>query len=86
MLHASNSTLYYEQAKFTLDALADHKVFNMPIRLVGLFAPEGEEIEVRHTRYHAPRYSRTVVGADLRRAQLRRGRLPEGRCTVDFLT
>ena len=59
MFPASNSTLYYEQAVKQLTALAKNKVFDVPIRLVGLFERTEEEIEVCFTDYRA-RYSRTV--------------------------
>ena len=61
MFPASNSTLYYEQAQKQLDELARHKVFNVPIRLVGLFEQIYGETEAIFTEYENPRYSRTVV-------------------------
>jgi hypothetical protein len=59
MFPASNSTLYYEQAVKQLVALAKNKVFDAPIRMVGLFERTETEIEVCFTDYGA-RYSRTV--------------------------
>ncbi len=47
MFPASNSTLYYEQAREQLESLRRLEVFNVPIRLVGLFAPTGEDIRIR---------------------------------------
>ena len=61
MFPASNSTLYYEQAEKQLTALANHSVFDVPIRLVGLFSHTGR-IPAIWTDYHSARYSRTVVG------------------------
>ena len=36
MFPASNRTLYYEQAVKQLTALTEHKVFDVPIILIGL--------------------------------------------------
>jgi hypothetical protein len=58
MFPASNSTLYYEQAVKQLTALARLRIFEVPIRLVGLFERSGE-VEVCFSDYGA-RYSRTV--------------------------
>lgn len=60
MFPASNSTLYYEQAQQQLSALSAHSVFDVPIRLVGLFTPTGR-VPAVWTDYDNPRYSRTVV-------------------------
>ena len=51
MFPASNSTLYYEQAVKQLTALAKNGVFDVPIRLVGLFEGTEREIEVCFTDY-----------------------------------
>lgn len=59
MFPASNSSLYYEQAVKQLTALAKSRVFDVPIRLVGLFERTEERIEVCFTNYGG-RYSRTV--------------------------
>ncbi len=59
MFPASNSTLYYEQAVNQLDSLAKHKVFDVPIRVVGLFEQTGVEIPIKMTEYTSGR-SRTV--------------------------
>jgi hypothetical protein len=61
MFPASNSTLYYEQARQQLTALTQNRVFDVPMRLVGLFAPVGTQIPMRFTEYHNPRYSRIVI-------------------------
>lgn len=73
MFPASNSTLYFEQAVNQLRALATNSVFDVPIRLVGLFAPSGD-INAVFTRYHNPRYSRTVLERTERAVQVRQGR------------
>ncbi len=82
MFPASNSTLYYEQAKNQLDALAGNGVFTMPIRLIGLMAPIAENTPAVWTEYEEPRYSRTVVSRTEIRCDIRRGRSVDGRCTI----
>lgn len=59
-LPASNSTLYYEQAERQLSAMERFHLFTVPIRLVGLFATPGEQVEIIWTTYTNNRYSRTV--------------------------
>lgn len=59
MFPASNSTLYYEQAVRQLTALTKNRVFDVPVRLVGLFERTEQQIEVCFTDYGA-RYSRAV--------------------------
>ena len=61
MFPAANSTLYYEQAVKQLSSLAKHKVFDIPLRVVGLTEKTGTPITVKVTTYDEPRYSRTVV-------------------------
>ena len=46
MFPASNSTLYYEQAVRQLTALTDNHVFDVPIRLVGLFEQQNAIVSV----------------------------------------
>ena len=60
MFPASNSTLYYEQAINQLTALVDNQVFDIPIRLVGLFEKQNTTISVIWTKYSSQRYSRTI--------------------------
>jgi hypothetical protein len=62
MLPASNSTLYFEQAERQLKALTKYKVFELPIRLVGLTVPTGN-IEVTFNEYAQARYSRDLLSA-----------------------
>lgn len=81
MFPSSNSTLYYEQAVKQLDALAHHKVFTVPLRVVGLFEKTGS-VQATWTKYSAARYSRTVDGErGTRSFQITAGR--GGRCRVD---
>ena len=61
MFRASNSTLYYEQAFNQLDSLIKNHVFDIPIRLVGLFEQTGVAIPIKMTTYKEARYSRTVI-------------------------
>lgn len=60
MFPSSNSTLYYEQAKKQLDELARNGVFDVPIRLVGLFEKYDTPTKVVQTTYSKARYSRNV--------------------------
>ena len=82
MFPASNSTLYYEQGKKQLTALAKNHVFDVPIRLVGLFSPESGAIPIRYTKYSARRYSRTVVKRVEMQCQVTSGRTDRSRCTL----
>jgi hypothetical protein len=59
MFPASNSTLYYEQAKKQLDALAKNRVFTVPLRLVGLMSPTKGSVKALWTAAGA-RYSRDL--------------------------
>ena len=82
MFPASNSTLYYEQAQRQLKALASHQVFDVPIRLVGLFSERGEDLRAVFTEYVNPRYSRTVSSRGERTCKLMSPRTSQGRCTI----
>ena len=82
MFPASNSTLYYEQAKYQLEALSKNKVFDAPIRLVGLKENMGRKIRVIWTTYAKPRYSRTVSKRAKLTCGISRGRSEESRCTI----
>lgn len=83
MFPASNSTLYYEQGLYQLRELADAGVFDIPIRLVGLFAPLGIS-EANFTEYHNARYSRTVVDRSRRQVSITKGRSARSRCTISL--
>ncbi|WP_411908693.1 restriction endonuclease [Nostoc sp. MS1] len=58
MFPASNSTLYYEQAVQQLTALIENNVFDVPIRLIGLFEQPNVTISAIYTVYQSTRYSR----------------------------
>ena len=82
MFPASNSTLYYEQGEQQLNGLATFEVFDVPIRLVGLFDGRDEQIPCIWTEYENPRYSRTVVSREDRTCILRSGTQRNSRCIV----
>lgn len=70
---ASNSTLYYEQAKAQLSTVTRLGVFEIPIRLVGLMFPEdATEIDAFCNTYGA-RYSRAPLSSQLERFDVRWG-------------
>jgi hypothetical protein len=78
---ASNSTLYYEQAKSQLNSLCAHKIFSIPVRLIGLFPDIGNENEVVWTKYENSRYSRTVEKREAKKFKVsgeKRFRFEEG--------
>ena len=80
MFPASNSTLYYEQAEHQLNSLAKYKVFDVPIRLVGLFAERTGINPGVWTGYSATRYSRTV-GERANRQFVVSSKKKDGRCS-----
>jgi hypothetical protein len=61
MIKSANSSLYYEQAVKQLNSMNQYHLFDMPIRLVGLFERTGENIPIKWTEYDNRRYSRTVT-------------------------
>lgn len=81
MFPASNSTLYHEQAVNQLRSLARNHVFDVPIRLVGLFERTGVPVRVKVTEYLSPRYSREVVAQLEYDCTIKPGR-GRGRCTL----
>jgi hypothetical protein len=85
MFPASNSTLYYEQAVNQLTALAQNQVFDVPIRLVGLFAQLNTTIPVVWTEYSSKRYSRNVNNRVNRQCQILPGRTNRSRCILHLL-
>ncbi|MDJ0798661.1 MAG: restriction endonuclease [Calothrix sp. MO_167.B12] len=85
MFPASNSTLYYEQAVQQLTALAKYKVFDVPIRLVGLFEQKNSTIPVTWTVYSSPRYSRTVKIRNTRQCQVIPGNSVKNRCHLQLI-
>lgn len=80
---ASNSTLYYEQALKQMNFLMGIGAIDMPVRLAGLTVPGDVPVEAVFTRYHAPRYSRTVVERGPVRCILRLPKNSSGRCQVE---
>jgi len=80
---ASNSTLYYEQAVRQMNFLISVGAIELPVRLVGLTLAPDIPTDAVFTRYHAPRYSRTVVERGTVRCVVRSGRLPNGRCRIE---
>lgn len=79
---ASNSTLYYEQAKNQMDELAAHNVFAVPTRLVGLMTPTGKNLPAVWTTYKDPRYSRTITTQKNIRCDISPGRSEKSRSSI----
>ncbi|MCL6751883.1 restriction endonuclease [Nostoc sp. CCCryo 231-06] len=84
MFPASNSTLYYEQAVKQLTALAKYQIFDVPIRLVGLFEQQNTTVPIIWTDY-SKRYSRTVNTRVSRQCQIIAGRSARSRCLLNLL-
>jgi hypothetical protein len=80
---ASNSTLYYEQAVRQMNFLIRVGAIELPVRLVGLTVASDVPTDAVFTRYHAPRYSRTVVERGTVRCVMRSSRQPNGRCRIE---
>lgn len=78
MFPASNSTLYYEQAVNQVRELARNSVFDIPVRLVGLFSNIGQADAV-YTEYSAARYSRTVNNRAVIRLDIQPGKTARSR-------
>lgn len=85
MFPASNSTLYYEQAVNQLTALIQNNVFDVPIRLVGLFEQQNAAVQAVWTVYHSTRYSRTVKTRLSRQCHITPGRLAGRRCVLNII-
>ncbi|MEP0875545.1 hypothetical protein NDA00_06790 [Funiculus sociatus GB2-M2] len=83
MFPASNSSLYYEQAVNQLTALAQNKVFDVPIRLVGLFEAKNENIPVKWTVYEKPT-SRKIVAQGYRQCLINSGLSARRRCVLQL--
>lgn len=81
MFPASNSTLYYEQAVRQISALTENNVFEVPMRVVGLFSPLNTAVRVRWTTYPGQR-SRTVSTQEDRQAVITPGRGVNSRTVV----
>lgn len=80
---ASNSTLYYEQAVRQMNFLSRVGAIELPVRLVGLTLDPDVLTDAVFTRYHAPRYSRTVVERTTIKSVLRSSKQPNGRCRIE---
>lgn len=63
---ASNSTLYYEQAKAQLNTVTSWGVFKIPIRLVGLTIPPGTAQVQANWNTYAERYGRATIDTEVR--------------------
>lgn len=61
MLPASQSTLYFEQAVGQTNFLNSWRIFEIPIRLIGLYENTGDSILSRWIKYKNPRYSREPI-------------------------
>lgn len=82
MFPASNSTLYYEQGIGQLRALSEKNVFDVPIRLVGLYEVIGAPVQLKWTEYSSSRHSRTVERRTEAEGTIVPGRGPKSRCSV----
>ena len=60
MFPSSNSSLYYEQAVKQLDLISSFDIFEIPLRIIGLFENYNEQIPTTWNVYSNSRYSRTV--------------------------
>jgi hypothetical protein len=85
MFPASNSTLYYEQGVNQLSALAENNVFDVPIRLIGLFEPRGELVAVKLNKYENARYSRSLVRQEDKQCEISDGRSSRSRCRLSIV-
>ena len=79
MFPASNSTLYFEQAHNQLTVLSRYNVFDVPIRLVGLYERLGKKVDCIFTEYEDPRYSRTVIEKNKVPCTIHRGKSSRSR-------
>ncbi len=84
MFPASNSTLYFEQARHQLEALVKHKVFDVPIRLVGLFEKRDVDVTAVWTEYSATRYSRKIGARRERVCKVRVGKSKKSRSKLEW--
>lgn len=82
MFPASNSTLYFEQAVRQVSALAENDVFEVPIRVIGLFEAEGSVVDAVWTEYENPRYSRKAVVREHREFRVLSSKSGTGRCEL----
>lgn len=85
MFPASNSTLYFEQAVRQVSALAENRVFEVPIRIAGLFEEEDSTVNAVWTEYENPRYSRRAVAREQRQLRVLPRKSGTGRCRFAFV-
>jgi hypothetical protein len=83
MFPASQSTLYYEQAVNQLRVLAGNDVFDMPVRVVGLFEERDSVVDGVWTGYRG-RTSRTEVNRESKRLRISSGRSRGSRSVLAF--
>ncbi|WP_404799827.1 PDDEXK family nuclease [Anabaenopsis elenkinii] len=82
---AANSTLYYEQAVKQLSALIDNNVFDIPIRLMGLFEPTNVNISAIYTVYQSTRHSRIAQSQVNCKCQLIPNRYASKRYKIEII-
>jgi len=84
MFPASNSTLYHEQGVGLLKALDEHEIFNIPIRLVGLFEDQNAEVPAIWSEYPAT-YSREAGSQANSKCRITPGSSAGSRCNLEVL-
>ncbi len=84
MFPASNSTLYYEQAVQQLTALTKYKVFDVPIRLVGLFEKFEETTTIVWSQYEQQR-SRKIIQQEQGQCIIAPGKKHNSRAIIKIL-
>lgn len=84
MFPASNSTLYFEQAVNQLDELNRHHVFDVPMRVVGLFENISSIVDALWSEYTAARYSRTITKQRNRKCKISPGKRANSRCVLSL--
>ena len=83
MFPAANSSLYYEQAMNQLTVLSAY-LFNVPIRIVGLFKERNTNVPAKLTVYSA-QTSRTIVTQQECECQIISGRSPRNRSSIRII-
>jgi hypothetical protein len=84
MFPASNSTLYYEQAVNQLTEFSKHGVFDVPVRVVGLFSDIDCEVPAVWNQYPG-RYSRAPTKSETVKCILRAGSRANSICKIDII-
>lgn len=83
-LPASNSTLYFEQAVRQITDLIRLRIFQVPLRIVGLTENLDEPVAAQLVKFRDPRYSRSITGTD-RRQVILRASSPTSRSRVEVV-